>query len=433
MGLIVMLSTFPYLFFSTASMGALTSRGTDSVVYQYLWFLTYGALVIAIVAHSTRMSKMLNRMAIPALILISGTFGYVNITMHIISLAHLAMYGVTMLAALWAASYYTPRRLFQNIYYVGCVLTVLFWVVYPIFQNYSLVYDPIARTSIIGLKSYAGPFAHKNLAGGFFAICILIGLTRLLDRTHETTRWDIGWLGLMAISLIMTGAVTPLLSLVGCTLFVLLIRLLRVDWRVAAIYLIVAVVGTVVGSLLLDQIFGLFGRDLGFTGRGFLVKAWQIFFARHPFLGYGYNEFFASSPLAPATELMSLQPWHSFFNFESSYLQIMIDFGLIGFALFLYVLLRCIKGSIDRIRLSNDEMDTLPLLITIYLIISSFSDVYLELHNCLMSFLMFFIYFTAPRISFTSRRPQPALVQGIGWRGRRHSENQESLSQAGRG
>jgi O-antigen ligase len=100
-------------------------------------------------------------------------------------------------------------------------------------------------------------------------------------------------------------------------------------------------------------------------------------------------------------------------NFESSYLQIGIDFGAVGMAIVMAILLRNLWIEFGILQRSNSPMAALPFVLTLYLIFSSFSDIYLALHNCYIPFLLFYIYAIGRRERAQARlwRPDPRL----GW------------------
>ncbi len=396
---VLMLSTFPYMIFSKSDLIVITSRASESAAYKYIWFTLYFLLAFSISWHWRSVAPRLVTLILPSLILISGALGYMGHRVEPVAAARLLMYGSTILFAFWAANRFTRQQVFDAMFLVGCITSVLFWALYPFYSGYTYIYDQLGRTNLLGLSPYAAPFAHKNLAGGFFALCIVIGLVRISDRAIRTGPVHVLFLALMTLCLLMTGAINPVVSLFAVLPLMPLLLFIKRDQRLASLYFVLASIATALTVLVASQVLSLFGRDLGFTGRSFLVEVFPLFYGRRPLTGYGYDQFFADSPLAPAVELMSLQPWHTFYNFESSYLQILIDFGLIGFVLFIILLAGvCIRSW--RLAMSTaDFVHVTPLLLAAYLIVSSFGDTYLGLHNCLVPFVMFFLYFSLPPLA----------------------------------
>jgi O-antigen ligase len=303
------------------------------------------------------------------------------------------MFFITILFAYWLSVVAEWQEVFNIFRNLGRIILPIFWALYPFYAKYTLIYDPIARKTIIGLPPYAGTFAHKNLAGGFFSICLLIEIIGILDREQKRSAWSYLAAAALAISLAATGAVNALMCAALTIGLIPAFKLARTDTRAATFYTTIAFSGGVIVVLLASQILELLGRDVGFTGRGFLVNAWPMFFLRHPTFGYGYGEFFSNNPLAPAVELMYLQPWHSFFNFESSYLQIAIDFGGLGLFVYMTLILKTLMSSLTIASKKQTFSSVMPVCIIVYIIISSIVDTYLTLQNCFVPFLMFYIFF----------------------------------------
>jgi O-antigen ligase len=155
--------------------------------------------------------------------------------------------------------------------------------------------------------------------------------------------------------------------------------------------LCVAILALITGH---GAFFELIGRNENLTGRDFLFAVFPRFFTERPVFGYGFNGFFTGEPGAPAQQLWELAPWHHKFpTFESSYLEILIQFGIVGGLCFAAIILCALRNSWRFARTSNSAYRYAPFGIMIFILSSSLSETYLTLQNYIYVVLLFWIYF----------------------------------------
>ena len=107
----------------------------------------------------------------------------------------------------------------------------------------------------------------------------------------------------------------------------------------------------------------------------------------------------------PAEALRTLTPYHArYFTFESGYLEILIDFGLIGGGLFFAIMATGFRNAI-RIALRPEvTYGAVPLGWLVFIAVMSISDSGLRIHNLVTAAVVGWTYFGLS----VRRRTQPA-------------------------
>jgi O-antigen ligase len=268
---------------------------------------------------------------------------------------------------------------------------IVHWLIYPIQSHFS--YDRMARATLLGISPYGGLFGHKNLAGTFFGLSFLACYGRALV---PPKRWRYAILALgHAVALVGAGAAGALLCAVlgalvmtGFHLYVRRSKLLPYFVFAAAfIAVVVAAVGT---STVLHAV----GRDEGMSGRWRVFAAWPDYFWQHPLFGWGYSNFFTGAWNEPAVGLRTLTPYHArYFTFESAYLEMAIDFGLIGAGLFFAMMATGFRNAFRLALRPGIVFGAVPLGWLIFIAVMSVSDSGLRIHNLVTAALVAWTYF----------------------------------------
>jgi exopolysaccharide production protein ExoQ len=386
-----MLGTCFYIAFASMSVDRMESKAGESVVYQMLWGAFYAGLFVRILIDRKKFIPIIKRLSAPLLLVAISLSAYTIHGAHIESIIKLGMYIMTILFAAWAASVVPAEEFLENFYKLACVVAVFQLAAYPFLnQQSSLLYDPLERPTFIGGTAYAGLFAHKNLAGSFFSLGILIGLNKLTNKVKLT---DIVFLTVQLSCLLYSGAMTPLISLFIAYVVTISFGVLRTSPSLGKTMFLFIFVGCALGYAFREDVLLFFSRDVGFTGRDILYANWGKFFLRRPFLGYGYAEFFSNFTNSAGIELNAMIQWTNYFNFESGYLQSAIDFGGAGLAIYIYIIIKSLVFGFNCLNWTLSEHRKTLLGVTIFIIISSFADTYITLHNSLYPAFLFYVYF----------------------------------------
>ncbi len=201
--------------------------------------------------------------------------------------------------------------------------------------------DPLARTHFdptgksLDLEGWHGWFPHKNTMGPYLVFSLLTILT--FDRSRLGKLASLGAIGvLLAFSDSVTGISAAILGL-AIWVWVQLYR--NLDLRNSSIFLLsslmVLAFALVGAATSLTAITDASGKDLTFTGRTFIWRATFNAWMERPVLGYGLGGILGQDPITPRTA----EVWRAIgFRVPHSHngvLDVGIQLGLIGVALFL--------------------------------------------------------------------------------------------------
>ena len=340
------------------------------------------------------MVHITKRLWAPLLLAVISLSAYTINDAHLELISKLGMFMATILFAGWAASVMPVEEFLENFYKLACGVAVFQLAAYPFLIHFSHLYDS-ERQTFLG-DVYAGLFAHKNHAGSFFALSILVGLNKLTNNLRKSiTNIVVLYAQLLGLvlCLILSGAATNLVSCFIAYCLVIPLGLMRKKPLLSAVMFFIVIVGSLFSFIFAEDILSILGRDVGFTGRDVLYANWSTFFLRKPFLGYGYSEFFSNLTDSPSYELNDLIKGGEFVTFESGYLQIAIDFGGFGFVLYIYIIARSLFYSFKFLRVTMSEQRNALIQIMICIIFTSFTNNYISLHNSLYLAFLFYVYF----------------------------------------
>ena len=124
----------------------------------------------------------------------------------------------------------------------------------------------------------------------------------------------------------------------------------------------------VVSGFGLEDVFGVFGKDLTFTGR---TALWQLAagaIADRPLLGYGFGEFFKPGDLNAV--LASWTPGQA----HNGFLQVALDLGLAGLALVIQAFLVGFKRAAALFWEHRDLASLWPILAMVYILLTNLTE-----------------------------------------------------------
>lgn len=385
-----------YLLFSGFDNGQLAQKSGESFAYQGLIFITYFVVLYKLTsAWPIAISALMKSPGLLILICCS-IFSYIAAGAENIVLLRYVLYLLTICAALDISSRYNIDEVCEAFFYTSSFIIIVYLLAYPLLHN-QIIYDQLARSNLIGGSSYAGLFPHKNAAAEVFALSLIVSLARFYgsrDAARKYTSLIMVCGSILVIA--MAGAIGPLLALMlglaASFLFQTLIRGDIVRALLIGCVLLLAII--VVLSIGLDEILSVFGRTTDLTGRTLLAEYWPRFFWEKPMLGYGFGGFFTGLPGAPGemfSHLLSMDRMYA--TFESAYLDILIQFGLVGGIIYASILIKAIMKSTRFYKTSTSMYKVVPINILAYVLVVSFSDASLLLQNFVVCIFVFWIYF----------------------------------------
>lgn len=232
---------------------------------------------------------------------------------------------------------FTPRQLLAMVSLVvglTLFLSLVLMVVKP-----SMAFMPDGT----GLR---GIFTHKNVLGWSACVGVILALGLIADAGRLRTPPGLLMLGMSVGCLLLSASATSIFAVVvGVVLFCFYGALHRATGLSRAILILMAVELAVVILLSLDMflvpVLESLGKDATLTGR---VPLWALIDMRiseRPWLGYGYQAFWApGKPQALwVAGILQWQPPHS----HNGYRDILLNFGVLGFALFALAMFQTIR------------------------------------------------------------------------------------------
>jgi exopolysaccharide production protein ExoQ len=184
-------------------------------------------------------------------------------------------------------------------------------------------------------------FGSKNYFSLYIALLIVASIGVALDRSQHRVFRTIGMLAVvLSPGLLMQGNSLGATFAAGITAAVMLgifvITKFSVQNRAAllCLFAFIFVWIVILASTMFENatdVLPLFGKEATLTGRTVLWDTAMISFPKHPLLGVGFQAFWQVGNW-PAEQLWlySHIPGKSGFHFHNTYLQILVDLGLVG-------------------------------------------------------------------------------------------------------
>jgi exopolysaccharide production protein ExoQ len=270
-----------------------------------------------------------------------------------------ALMGTTLFGIYFARrfSLADQLRLLGRVFAVGAILSLVFVAILP---QYGIA-DPQFG------YAWQGIYGHKNNLGSAMALGVVIFVFRaILDRQKSARWWAALGLGvfLLWMSHSSTGAVACLFTL----LVFLLSPALRWSLRRAILFFLgVAAVAAGAGLWAINHlsyVLSFVSRDPSFTGRATVWIVSIAMITRHPWLGYGYNEFwpaYGSDIVARLTNVQAMSHAHN------AILNLWLDVGLLGVVIFILQYLKSLWRAVVAVRNTSTIEWLWPLVFLLFL------------------------------------------------------------------
>lgn len=286
---------------------------------------------------------------------------------------------------------------------------------------FSLAFGSYHYDALDGTYSFVGAFSSKNQLGLYASLGVLFSyVTAMVFRARQL--WLLACLatGMLSVyallasqsatSVITTAAVLAVCLGMQATLF-----LAPRHRRVLFVTGLVLAAGTGVAALqfgAMDALLGAFGKDSTLTGRTYLWQQGIQAAGQAPWFGVGYYGYWVQG-FSEAERL-----WQDFFiasrsgfHFHNTYIETMVEAGIVGTLLLSAVLMKSLLGHLQRFLTSDRSPDSLLLFaIAALLFIRSFVEIDIMHPYHIGSFLL---YFTAGKLALQERRRYRPTSPGI--------------------
>lgn len=223
---------------------------------------------------------------------------------------------------------------------------------------------------------WSGVFPHKNALGraSLLAALLFVFAARAFPR-RRLRYWTFCLLNVVLI--VGANSKTALVSFVLLMVLLVLFTGLRAH---ATMYggVAVALIGTsVLGAAFVTTNLGpisqSLGRDATLTGRTQLWGDVLHEIARKPILGFGWSGFWTGTEAGPARYVLERNLWNPP-DAHNAVLELLVNVGLVGAALFVVVFLRGLFRSIGQVRRTPNVLGLFPLAFFSFVMLQSVTE-----------------------------------------------------------
>lgn len=249
--------------------------------------------------------------------------------------------------------------------------------------------DRYALNGMTGEYNLIGIFGSKNYLSMNTAISLFVGVSLFFSEKKSIFFKILGFF-LALISLLVLfktnslgSALTVTASMMASMLIVFVFGLKLSDltksiisWAgVVAFLLIVFSIVYVFSSGGFEDAMYSIGKDPTLTGRTFIWDRGFDLINKSPILGSGFQSvFYIGNPFAEEIWEYAHIPSGSGFNFHNSYIDIAVEFGIVGVLLFLLLLINFLGGITKLRKKEIYSKDILAMLIFIYMFTQTFLE-----------------------------------------------------------
>jgi len=276
---------------------------------------------------------------------------------------------------------------------------------------YSILFGTYLMDAMDNTFSFVGAFSSKNQLGFFASLGVIFSYAAvMLFRMRGI--WMIGAGGgalLSAYCLLASQSATSVITTAGVVALCIGLQGFmffspkhrRGFFAIALVFGLAGIVGALQFGAM-DAILGVFGKDSTLTGRTYLWQQGIAAAAQSPIIGMGYQGYWV--PGASEAERL----WQEFFitgrsgfHFHNTYIESMVETGIIGTGLLVFILIACLTGHLKRLlTISRTPESLLFVGLSTLLVIRSFVEIDILNPYQVGSFLF---YFMAGRLTLAVR------------------------------
>ena len=226
--------------------------------------------------------------------------------------------------------------------------------------------------------SWRGIYVHKVVLGSMMSLSILLSFY-LASWKNALRPLALVALPMAAIALVMSTTKAALGALVAVFLCIPVYRAFRWKTKYLATFLSIglpamgALLAVVVGNA--DSLFQAIGKDTTLSGR---TEIWPLVIkniSQRPWFGYGYDSFWQNGWEGPAANVWvylprGFEPPHA----HNGFLDILLSFGLVGFAIFLLNVIIFSWQAIRWARAHPGSEGLVPLLLLTFMVLVNITE-----------------------------------------------------------
>jgi exopolysaccharide production protein ExoQ len=199
-----------------------------------------------------------------------------------------------------------------------------------------------------GLGAWEGIYGHKNICGEAMGL-LLMPIFFAKIRSRYALLFRIFYVVLISIIIVMSRTVGAYIICGSSVLLIVVMKLLakmrRADAFALSVLLIAAALGgAIVAVDFAPDVLSLLGKDPTLTGRTTIWGAVMMSILKKPLIGYGFKAFWHGLNGESANTILTTK-WTGLSYSENGVLDLWLDLGGIGVALYVCVFLRAVKDA----------------------------------------------------------------------------------------
>jgi exopolysaccharide production protein ExoQ len=227
--------------------------------------------------------------------------------------------------------------------WVGAAAALASLLVIIVFPQYGLM-----SRGQYGLGTWEGIYGHKNICGEAMGL-LLMPIFFAKIRSRYALLFRIFYVVLISIIIVMSRTVGAYIICASSVLLIVVMKLLAKMRRADAFALSVLLIAAALGSAIMavafaSDVLSLLGKDPTLTGRTTIWAAVMMSILKKPWIGYGYKAFWQGLTGESANPIVAMK-WPGLSYSENGVLDLWLELGGIGVALYVCVFVRAVKDA----------------------------------------------------------------------------------------
>ena len=383
--------------------GSPWAASTGNGLQQAIWLGVYlTALITVLPRWRTLLAAMAVNKWIPALMALALASTFWSTT-PALTFRRAAAVDLAGLFGYYLAIHFTRRQVLELLAIALGTALLLSFIFVVFLPSYGVYFDQYR-----GL-TWRGVFLHKQPLGRAASLGVLVFLLQEGGGRRRWIRFGGAALGLLLV--IESGSSTAIIATVAMGAVALMLLTLDRKRPLALPTLLTATCAlllTVAAAHLnpVQGVLGILGKEGTLTGRTGLWSHVIAAIGHRPYLGYGWSNFWRGWGGPGSATVWHQVDWHPVHS-HSGYLDLLLDVGVVGFAVFLMGALKLVRQAIVRYRaVGHRRMDLWPLLFLTFWLMEATTE------NVLVQNSIFWVLFvfTAASVGMAERRGGAEIV-----------------------
>jgi len=301
---------------------------------------------------------------------------------------------------LYMASRFTLKQQLQMLAWAFGIIAVFSFL-------FSIAFRGVAIESGANAGSWRGPFTQKNLLARLMVLSAIIFLLLALDNPkYPKVSW--GLFGQSVLMILLTGSKTALLLLLTILILLPLYKLLRKKDTILIPSLVMVVLLGGSSVIFITEnwidILAVLGRDPTLSGR---TTLWEIAIEKirqRYWLGYGYQGFWLEGGGA---EVIWKQEGYKPPHAHNGFVNMALDFGVLGLILFMVTLLVTYVRGIIWLRTGKTTVELWPIFYVTFFFMYNHTENTIIEHNSIFWALLVSVSLSMKRVKPMRNLPMP--------------------------